>query len=416
MAPGPILIFDKSALQALSVDESNWLDHFFLTNITPLFLTETLADLEKQVHDGRTPEQVVGNLAFKTPDMSSTACAHHRLLVSSVLAARDLPMDGRIPRNAGQVVNLDGKAGIFFSQSPEEEALNRWHKGEFLDVERQFAKKWRRDLAAHDYDEVYSEFQKWFHIGKPRDEAEVKKLAEAYIDGSPTGPSLFFGMSLLGVSDEAQQIVIKRWTDSGKPPLNQFAPYFRHVYLVDLFFYIAIAADVISRVRPSNKIDLAYLYYLPFCHVFTSRDKLHKRTVPLFLRDDQSFIDGDELKTDLGKLDAHYSKLPQEVKAGGFHKFAKHPPLDDPFLVTRLWDKHLPAWRDIAANYKPSDPAEQKKIIEEMNHIEQAAKVSDPQAELSTEETEFMEIVRSPLRVKGKWVRFPPEATKTAGQ
>lgn len=31
MAPGPILIFDKSALQALSLDESVWLDHFFLS-------------------------------------------------------------------------------------------------------------------------------------------------------------------------------------------------------------------------------------------------------------------------------------------------------------------------------------------------------------------------------------------------
>jgi hypothetical protein len=52
MSQGPILIFDKSALQALSVDETNWLDNFFLTNITPLFLTETLADLEKEVGTG----------------------------------------------------------------------------------------------------------------------------------------------------------------------------------------------------------------------------------------------------------------------------------------------------------------------------------------------------------------------------
>ena len=37
MPPGPILIFDKSVLQALNVDEANWLDNFFMTNITPLF-------------------------------------------------------------------------------------------------------------------------------------------------------------------------------------------------------------------------------------------------------------------------------------------------------------------------------------------------------------------------------------------
>lgn len=72
---GPTLIFDKSALQGLSVDESMWLENFFITNITPLFFVETLADLEKEVRAGRTPEDIVGNIALKTPDMS---CANNR--------------------------------------------------------------------------------------------------------------------------------------------------------------------------------------------------------------------------------------------------------------------------------------------------------------------------------------------------
>jgi hypothetical protein len=185
-------------------------------------------------------------------------------------------------------------------------------------------------------------------------------------------------------------------------------PYFRHIYLIDLFFNLAIAADVISRDRPSNKIDLAYLYYLPFCQIFTSKDKLHRRTVPLFLRDDQSFVDGDELKADLAKLDAQYSALSEEVRTSGFHKFATHPPFDDSLLVTRLWNKHLPGWREIAANAKPPDQSNHKKLIEELNRIEETAKSSDPQAEISIEETQFMQIIRTPRRVKGKWVRYPP--------
>lgn len=55
MALGPILIFDKSTLQSLNPDEAMWLDNFFLTNITPLFFIEMLADLEKEVRSGRTP-------------------------------------------------------------------------------------------------------------------------------------------------------------------------------------------------------------------------------------------------------------------------------------------------------------------------------------------------------------------------
>ena len=64
---GPIIVYDKSTLQSLNVDESCWLDAFYLPIITPLFFVETLADLEKQVIKGRTPEQVVGELSRQDP-------------------------------------------------------------------------------------------------------------------------------------------------------------------------------------------------------------------------------------------------------------------------------------------------------------------------------------------------------------
>jgi hypothetical protein len=54
MGTGPITIFDKSALQSLSMDESVWLDAFFLINVVPLFYVETLADLKKEVAEGKS--------------------------------------------------------------------------------------------------------------------------------------------------------------------------------------------------------------------------------------------------------------------------------------------------------------------------------------------------------------------------
>ncbi|MGA7853414.1 MAG: FtsX-like permease family protein [Candidatus Acidiferrales bacterium] len=56
---GPITVFDKSFLQSLTVDESVFFDHFFNPVTSPLFFIETLADLEKAVRQGRTPEQEV---------------------------------------------------------------------------------------------------------------------------------------------------------------------------------------------------------------------------------------------------------------------------------------------------------------------------------------------------------------------
>jgi hypothetical protein len=62
-------------------------------------------------------------------------------------------------------------------------------------------------------------------------------------------------------------------------------------------------------------VDLAYLYYLPFCMVFVSNDRLHERCVPCSLTEhkaivdgwelsvDQEFVSGRNLKADLAKLD-----------------------------------------------------------------------------------------------------------------
>ena len=98
--------------------------------------------------------------------------------------------------------------------------------------------------------------------------------------------------------------MLDRWNHSGNSPIFGFAPYTAHVLSVDLFFCNGLGADLIGRERPTNKIDIAYLYYLPFCMAFTSRDKLHGRTAPLFLAAGQVFIHGDELKADPAKLDA----------------------------------------------------------------------------------------------------------------
>lgn len=124
---GPNLIFDKSFLQSLNPDEAVWLDMFFYTNITPLFFVETLADLEKEVNKGRTPEQVVGNLAHKTPDMYAVPNVHHRTMLEGELigaAAVDMRF-GRPVVGGGTHTQLDGQNGIVFEQSPEGEALDR---------------------------------------------------------------------------------------------------------------------------------------------------------------------------------------------------------------------------------------------------------------------------------------------------
>jgi hypothetical protein len=49
MPQGPVIVFDKSTLESLSIDGSVMLDNFYLSNITPVFFVECLADLEREI-------------------------------------------------------------------------------------------------------------------------------------------------------------------------------------------------------------------------------------------------------------------------------------------------------------------------------------------------------------------------------
>jgi len=410
---GPVIIFDKSLLESLNVNEAHWLDNFFLTNITPLFFIETLADLEKEIKTGRTPEQVVGNLAYKTPDLNSKPSVHHTSLLQAELSGLEkIEMEhGRPIISGGQALELGGKTGVVFQPSPEEEAFSRWQKYQFLELERLHAKTWRKGLSNIDFEETYKLYQTFFPLGKPKNLEDVKKFVDFYIDGPDQQNVLVFGLSSLGIVPYAQVKIISRWTESGKPQIREFAPYFTHVFSVDFFFNLAIASDLIGRERPSHKIDIAYLYYLPFCMVFTSSDKLHLKMAPFFLRENQTFVLGEELKKDLSKLDEHYDSLPESVKERGTMSFAFYPPHDEKFLITKLWDKHMAKdWRKHGDIPKPQpDSPASKNLIDELEKFKKEGKPIPDEKRVGSGEPDHMLIERKVIGRKGKWTRFPPE-------
>ena len=416
MALGPMLIFDKSTLQSLSQDESVWLENFFLTNVTPLFYIETLADIEKKMRSGQKPEDVVGDIARKTPDMSSYPNVHHTLLLSGELQGLE-KVDmryGQVIIAGGQSVSLGDKTGVIFKQAPETEAFQRWQRGQFLDLEHLAAEKWREALSNINHEENYQFFKRLYDgREKPKTLAEVKSFVDQTVDNEDRENTLQFGLNVIGVPMRSQDKVLERYRTEGNPPLRTFAPYFCHVFSVDLFFYMSMAADLISRIRPSNKIDLAYLYYLPFCMVFVSNDKLHEKVVPLFLRENQTFLRGTELKTDLARLNQHYLQLPDEVKIQGVMRFAPYPPTEGEWLVAKLWDKYLPVWREYEAERPPGPIEPPSKIpdelLEEMKRFKEGAKPVDPATRVSSDDAHHVVFERKASMYKGSWRRFPPE-------
>ena len=124
---GLILIFDKSSPASLNLDEAILLDNFYMSNITPPFFVECLADLEKSIRSRSTPEQLVGSLADRTPDAQACANIHHMTVLHGELSRQyELKKQFFRPLLGGGIpVQSGDNKGMIFQQSKEEEALDR---------------------------------------------------------------------------------------------------------------------------------------------------------------------------------------------------------------------------------------------------------------------------------------------------
>jgi len=129
MSQGPSLLFDKSTLESLSLNEAVLLDNFYRSTITPLFFVECLADLEREMFRMKgTPEQLVGSLAERTPDCQSAANVHHMDILKGELSGQ-FSLDATLLRpfvSSGKVVQLGDSKGMIFQPSEEEDAVQRW--------------------------------------------------------------------------------------------------------------------------------------------------------------------------------------------------------------------------------------------------------------------------------------------------
>ena len=420
MAFGPLTIFDKSFLQSLSKYESIWFDNFFRTIITPLFFVETLADLEKHKHTGKTAQEVVGEIASKTPDMNSVPNVHHfNLLVSNLLG---YPVEmRRRPIISGGIPKVSGSGyGLYFEEFPEAAALDRWQKGNFLETERDFAKNWRVALANPSFETSIAMAVNTIPSNQRfSDLAQIKAFVDKFLQDTSI-EHLYLLFEMMNIPAKARPRILERWKQAEKPKISVFAPYAHFVFSIDLFFYISLGYGHIAKERASNKIDIAYLYYLPFSHVFISNDNLHKRTVPIFMESDQQFIVGDEIKPDLCKLDKYYELLPQEVKDEGIIKFATYPPQDLPTKIAEIWDKYLPIWRkhDDEDKKKYKENKNNEELLKYLKSIKKAPLYRGTKP-ISSDAANNVTITRNIRTRKGKWRTVPKsvedEANKNKG-
>ncbi|WP_431203806.1 hypothetical protein ACQ86E_00895 [Bradyrhizobium betae] len=296
---GPIALFDKSFVEMLNIDEAAIFDCLYSSIICPIFYTEVLADLSKEPPGQRSAERIVGDVAKKTPIMHATPNMLHTAICMAELAGNAVEMRNVPVRSGGKPVRRpDGTVGVIYNQAPEAKAFDRWQRGQFREIERDFAFGWRKQLLEADDGLTAKLTRQILAITQePKNLAEALAIAKQVLQGD--GQRFWLlrtAYLLLGLNPRNFQRVQARWVAAGRPPLHDFAPYTAHCLLVEVFFNVAIGKKLISPDRASNRVDMAYLFYLPFSMIFISNDKLHQRAAPLFMTDKQIFVDGDDLK------------------------------------------------------------------------------------------------------------------------
>ena len=384
---GPAIILDKSSLQALSADELVVLRRHFNFVVAPVAAHEILADLKKPMAD-RSARDEVRVLADKLiPSSSVVTCPFETVLAANLLG-HDISMTCRPIINQGRTVrDPDGTTGYIQDVTEEERAIERWRQGKFTQEDERLADAWRDSISGATLEGLKAGIGKTLQPDqKIKNMDQLIRYVDALLKIEPHADDLLrLAMTMVNLPGRLAARVGARWHNTGVRALQEFAPYAYYCIRVLYVFCTALGAQLIGT-RVTNFIDLQYLYYLPFCAAFSSRDKLHKTLVPHFLQEEQVFIDGDELKRDLKKQHERWQNLGLDGIKDRVRKYGSQP-IDEDSLIYIVWKHCWPGWSPREIHLLEMTEDQQREFMDRMKRI-----VAAPEAEydLAEDHSDFL--------------------------
>jgi len=383
------LLFDKSTFQSLNQDEIFFLRTYYFPVISHILIIEILADLKKSGNK-TTDTDRVKELSNKLLQLNPIYSGSYYQLMEMSLMGYPVEMRGRPNVPGGkQVVDPDGKKGIEFSQPVEEQILQRWRDGKFEEAEKISADSWRDSIK----DNVIrpDSLPRPDFLNKLKNQDDILSHIDSYLKLPQAQTEIL--QNILAVFAFPQEIatqVFYRYEQAKPIQISEFAPYAFFCYRIFMLFQLSTYRGL-TTPRKTDIIDLQYLYYLPFVTIFTSHDRFHKTFAPLFLRDDQQFILGNDLKSDLQSIVKLRDAVPEKERDEWMEKHKNFPPEQPDSFSYRTWKEGAtPNYKDWTEEPHTRTPEEDKELLERLKRMKATGSDVDSSEAFDEEGTEFI--------------------------
>ena len=332
---GPTLLLDKSVFQSLSSKEMIKVSKYFDWNRVDILLMEIIGDFAKQTKT-TSPRNETSILADKVSVFNSyqNVCYVH-LFIENLLG-RHVTMDGRPIVAPDTIAKLDnGHTGALIDETKFCDMIHRWQQNKFTKQDMALARMWQ-DIKSncHKMADNYIPLLNSYHIIFPTciDVIEMKRE----VDNLLRNPSIQYAIldMLLNYKavDSAKKQIIKNRIRQHPYPLQVAAPYAFYCITVFAFFLASRKHNLFAKKKPDDQIDLEYLFYIPFCKVFSSNDNLHRLLAPRLITSDQVFVPGSELKKGIHEVD-----IPPLYKETMNAMCFPIPPMTENSLIRKIW-------------------------------------------------------------------------------
>ncbi len=325
------IVLDKSSFQSLSEKELKILFKYYFVIIPSVLINEIIGDLSK-AHKYSISATKVIYLANKFTGMNSAKHVFYKELIERELMGSKIYMDFRpLVKADSPQIDADGKKSVMIKQSPEELAIERWRTGQFSKQEYLYSKEWRIATKTINLDRMKKSLKAIYDsVNSFNTLEDIMDYIDSYFHENSKNFQIIRKIyNEFKISKKYYSKSFQIWGTSKTQNILDIFPYSVYCFKLKMFFDLSLINNLIGT-KPTNLIDLEYVYYLPFCRVFSSGDKFHKKILPILINSiQQDFITSEILKEDLIKISEEYLNSNKELPSS--------PPVSS--LISQLYKK-----------------------------------------------------------------------------